>query len=65
MGKELQAQWASWLGVLLFSSFPYHSGVGQCGEAGCQLVASLPSTCLPAVLDLVQRLCLGLVLSCK
>lgn len=52
----------AWGVALFFFSLPFWGG-SVCGEAGCQLVASLPSACLPAVLDLVQHLCLGLVLS--
>lgn len=49
MGKELQAQWASWLGVLLFPPFPSTLGWGSVWGSwpsiGSQPTLYLPACC--------------------
>lgn len=47
MGKELQAQWASWLGVLLFPPFPTILGWGSVWGSWLS-VGSQPTFYLPA-----------------
>lgn len=47
MGKELQAQWASWLEVFLFSPFPTTLGWGSVWGSWLS-VGSQPTFCLPA-----------------